>query len=260
MLHLPRQSWWSNNGNNEGMVDLHELPNSTRLETIVLSLNNASLRLPATVVAFNSLTDLRLEEIRLTAGSERLFSRLLSSACCPRLRKLSLLQLQVAGITELQLEAGELSELTLESFQNHFNDRNLTRLELNTPNLRFLDINHDILDVLTISAPRLEELISTFVGWSDIMQINVGDLSCVRRIKDLELNSDRHSLDDAGINDYVICLLKRCTSLQCLGVLMSSTYQVVQFYYWKAPELAAKRKQSPSGSGTALPCNHGPWP
>ncbi|KAG8074205.1 hypothetical protein GUJ93_ZPchr0006g46208 [Zizania palustris] len=46
--------------------------------------------------------------------------------------------------------------------------------------------------------------------------------------------------------------------------------QVVQFYYWKAPELAAKRKQSPSGSGSAchparqsrgtklaLPCNHG---
>uniref|UniRef100_A0A0E0KB22 Fe2OG dioxygenase domain-containing protein n=1 Tax=Oryza punctata TaxID=4537 RepID=A0A0E0KB22_ORYPU len=43
--------------------------------------------------------------------------------------------------------------------------------------------------------------------------------------------------------------------------------QVVQFYYWKAPELAAKRKQTSGGSGTVccpvrgtklpLPCNHG---
>ncbi|KAL5219538.1 hypothetical protein ABZP36_020222 [Zizania latifolia] len=171
MLRLPRpHGWlWSNDD-----IDLHELPSSTTLETIMLSLNNASLRLPATVVAFNWLADLRLEEIRLEAGSERLFSRLLSSACCPRLRKLSLLE--VAGITELQLEAGELSELTLESFHDHFNGRNLSRLELNTPNLRFLDINHDILDVLTISAPRLEELTSTFVGWSGIKQLNVGDL------------------------------------------------------------------------------------
>ncbi|KAL5218276.1 hypothetical protein ABZP36_018960 [Zizania latifolia] len=198
MLDLPLPSWWSIN---EGMVDLHELPNSTRLETMMLSLKYASLRLPATVVAFNSLTDLRLQEIRLTAGSERLFSRLLSSACCPRLRKLSLLE--VAGITELQLEAGQLSELTLESFQDHLNGRNLSRLELNTPNLRFLDIDHDILDVLTISAPRLEELTSTFVGWSDIKQLNVGDLSCVRSIKDLELNSDGHPLDDAGIHSFV---------------------------------------------------------
>ncbi|EEC74838.1 hypothetical protein OsI_10685 [Oryza sativa Indica Group] len=46
--------------------------------------------------------------------------------------------------------------------------------------------------------------------------------------------------------------------------------QVVQFYYWKAPELSAKRKQTSGGSGTVccpvsqsrgtklpLPCNHG---
>ncbi|KAF0895847.1 hypothetical protein E2562_016577 [Oryza meyeriana var. granulata] len=109
-----------------GMV-LDELPSSSRLESMTLSLNNATLRLPA-AVAFDSLmielelashhdvgcrlTHLTLEGIRLAAGSARNLRRLLSSPCCPRLRKLHLTSL--AGLTELQLDASELSELTLQ--------------------------------------------------------------------------------------------------------------------------------------------------
>ncbi|RCV35414.1 hypothetical protein SETIT_7G237900v2 [Setaria italica] len=89
-------------------------------------------------------------------GSGHLLARLLSPACCPRFRKLKLrkLRFRLAGFQELLLlEAGTLSELSFEDMVEP------GVLQLRTPNLRVLRINHSCLNELVIShAPRLEIL------------------------------------------------------------------------------------------------------
>ncbi|XP_020149656.1 putative FBD-associated F-box protein At5g50270 [Aegilops tauschii subsp. strangulata] len=88
------------------------LPCCTRAAEIELDLNYGTLRLPA-VVEFNALTDLSLSLISLSRGDG---SRLLSSSCCPRLRKLHLLN--VCGLEEQQLDARALEILKLDQLAN----------------------------------------------------------------------------------------------------------------------------------------------
>ncbi|KAL6651373.1 hypothetical protein ACP70R_010298 [Stipagrostis hirtigluma subsp. patula] len=111
---------------------LKKLRGSAELETMRLSLGYATVRLPA-AAAFASLTDLSLEGMVLAGGSGHLgLARLLSSACCPRLQKLRLSELLLAGRDggELVIEAAALSELSWEAMGEPWT------LELRTPCLR----------------------------------------------------------------------------------------------------------------------------
>ncbi|KAL6651374.1 hypothetical protein ACP70R_010299 [Stipagrostis hirtigluma subsp. patula] len=189
-------------------VILDELPSSGKLETMRLALRTR-VRLPATA-AFTSLADLSLENMVLPGGCGVL-SRLLSSACCPRLQKLRLSSVTLPGTgtpgsKELLLDAGSLSELSWSVVNSAWT------LELKTPSLRVLHMKDYWISKLTISAPRLEELM--FLE-SRFRHIDIdGELSCVRILK-VQLADYDHSpnITNAGLG-----VLRRCTSVRCLEV------------------------------------------
>ncbi|RLN19816.1 hypothetical protein C2845_PM02G24050 [Panicum miliaceum] len=89
---------------------LGELPSRTNAAAMSLSLGHATLQLPA-AAAFRELTELSLVNIAFARGQGGRLGGLLSSPCCPRLRRLSLEVL--SGLAELRLEAGALESLEL---------------------------------------------------------------------------------------------------------------------------------------------------
>uniref|UniRef100_A0A0E0AT45 F-box domain-containing protein n=1 Tax=Oryza glumipatula TaxID=40148 RepID=A0A0E0AT45_9ORYZ len=167
-----------------------------------------TLPLPATV-AFDSLVDLSLNEIRL--DDVHLLGRLLSWACCPRLQKLALEE--IVGLKELRLDAGELLELSL-----IWDGVGLTLVELNTPKLRVLGIECYFIHhtTLTMSAPGLEELKSTF-NWETLERLDVGDIMYLSSdgLKNLYLSSDGLRI---GFGDVSGRLLRRCPAVESLDV------------------------------------------
>ncbi|KAL6636654.1 hypothetical protein ACP70R_024226 [Stipagrostis hirtigluma subsp. patula] len=189
------------------MIALDELPSSAKLQTMCLALNSVRVRLPSDVV-FASLANVRLEFIDLEAGSGRLLTRLLSSACCPSLQRLHMLYINFkhAETKDLVLDAGALHELSLENMNE------MTALELRTPNLLDLKVNEcEELKVLTVvSAPMLEDLVCLRNCWHlDIR----GDLSSVRRLR---VNLTSHGLSDYDINDTEISIIRRCSSARSI--------------------------------------------
>uniref|UniRef100_A0A0E0EV47 FBD domain-containing protein n=1 Tax=Oryza meridionalis TaxID=40149 RepID=A0A0E0EV47_9ORYZ len=50
--------------------------------------------------------------------------------------------------------------------------------------------------------------------WQCVKQLDVGDLSCVRGLREIDLSSRGHPVHDAGINDGPIHLLQRCTAVE----------------------------------------------
>ncbi|CAN6214981.1 unnamed protein product [Urochloa humidicola] len=129
------------------------------LETMRLALGGARLRLsPTDAVRFASLKDLSLERIKIAdRGGARLLARLLSSASFPLLQKLRMSGVRFPKFCdEMRLEAGVLSELWVE-------DVCVMSLELRTPSLRVLRMHECSHEVLSLSAPRLEEF-ALFLG------------------------------------------------------------------------------------------------
>lgn len=113
---------------------------------------------------------------------------------------------------ELRLDAGELLELSL-----IWDGVGLTLVELNTPKLRVLGIECYFIHhtTLTMSAPGLEELKSSF-NWETLERLDVGDImSCVRSLKNLYLSSDGLRI---GFGDVSGRLLRRCPSVESLDV------------------------------------------
>jgi hypothetical protein len=177
--HRPKR--WRDFVEKKPAVCLGDLPTSpVRLETMRLALGGAGLRL-STTVKFASLTVLSLENIEIPAGGVRHLVRFVSSASCPRLQKLSLKKICLDVLDdELRLEAQVLSELVMEHVQP------LVWLKLRTPKLRVLHIDQFSYELLSISAPRLEEVAlffqpreSSSYRWLDVD----GDLPCVRRVR-----------------------------------------------------------------------------
>jgi hypothetical protein len=193
---------------------LDQLPSTAALETLRLAIDNAVVKLPETAV-FASLTDLSLERMGM-AG--HLLARLLSSACCPRLRKLRLrkLNLKLQDELLLLLETGTLSELSFEDMEEPVD------LQLRTPNLRVLRIRRSSVYELVISdAPRLEILTIDYLPHGIYVD---GDLPCVRRLQNVELRSHSYShgfiFEDEEVNSVGIRLLQCCTSARSLHVLL----------------------------------------
>ncbi|XP_066374639.1 putative FBD-associated F-box protein At1g50980 [Miscanthus floridulus] len=131
-------------GEKKPAVCLGDLTTSpVRLETMRLALGSAGLRL-STTVKFAWLTVLSLENIEIPAGGVRHLVRLVSSASCPRLQKLSLKKICLDVLDdEMRLEAQVLSELVIEHVQP------LVWLKLRTPSLRVLHIENCSYELLT---------------------------------------------------------------------------------------------------------------
>ncbi|KAG2604392.1 hypothetical protein PVAP13_4NG059100 [Panicum virgatum] len=223
------------------IIDELLLPSPARLETMRLALGDAGLQFPTTM-KFASLTDLSLERIKIARGGAHLLGRLVSPANCPRLQKLRMSKLRLPSSDEgMQLDADVLSELWVEDF-------NVRSLELRTPNLRVLHIDIRCHELLRVSAPMLEELAFFQLGRTPPRLEVDGDLVHVRSLKlyliahrsadpeidsesdseiDSESDSDSDSeseseseSDEAG-NDTNILLLKHCSSLTCLDVILA---------------------------------------
>nr|CAB3488273.1 unnamed protein product [Digitaria exilis] len=113
-LRLPARAYIRHGGFGYPVMLLHGLPSSTKLETMRLDLGGAVV-CPPTAAQFASLTDLSIEHV-VVADVEigGYFARLLSSACCPSLKKLRLADLALGGPNELLVEVDELSELWIE--------------------------------------------------------------------------------------------------------------------------------------------------
>uniref|UniRef100_A0A0D9XPG4 F-box domain-containing protein n=1 Tax=Leersia perrieri TaxID=77586 RepID=A0A0D9XPG4_9ORYZ len=221
----------NNDGNDDDSLFLEVIPSYTELETMTLSLDNATLNLP-NVVKFNSLKHLTLEHIRLAAGSSRLLGRLMSSSCCPHLQKLELTW--IAGLTELHIDSGELLELSLLQRYDYSAIAELHLLELNTPKLRDLGVQNCYLQKLIIDAPRLEDLsLSTMWSFNDIEQLGVSELSHVRKLLGIKMTTHGHHLHDRHVNDCAILLLRQCTSVEFVGFSLRFT----QGYYAEEEEV-----------------------
>ncbi|XP_034605032.1 uncharacterized protein [Setaria viridis] len=219
------------------VLSLDCLPSSAKLEAMRLDLGEALVRLPATAV-FVSLKSLSLESMMIIKGTWHLLARLLSTACCPCLQKLRMRDLNLddfEGMYDqlLPLEAAALSELSMEKM-------NLTDfLQLKTPNLHVLCMKACMMHTLSISAPRLEELLLT----SQPYYIDVdGELPCVRSLK-AELSSNgNYDNDDINDGTSTIRLLRRCKSVRNLELSVhvnerNDDDQIVDIINWRMPHL-----------------------
>nr|ABA99206.1 hypothetical protein LOC_Os12g33780 [Oryza sativa Japonica Group] len=194
-------------------VEVVELPRSTRAEVMSLTLGYATVSVPATG-AFRALTDFTLHHAVLDAGSgddDLRLGHLLSSSCCPRLRRLSLRH--VAGVATLRLDAAAtLEELRLV----HLPD--LQWLDVDAPGLRLLRVGgcsrlpYSDSSAMAISAPRLEEF--SCESLVDPERLEFNGAAAVRRIKNLEIMS----FGDADDNAAAVWLLKNCYAVDHLKV------------------------------------------
>uniref|UniRef100_K3Y6Z1 F-box domain-containing protein n=1 Tax=Setaria italica TaxID=4555 RepID=K3Y6Z1_SETIT len=193
------------------VLSLDCLPSSAKLEAMRLDLGEALVRLPATAV-FVSLKSLSLESMMIIKGTWHLLARLLSTACCPCLQKLRMRDLNLddfEGMYDqlLPLEAAALSELSMEKM-------NLTDfLQLKTPNLHVLCMKACMMHTLSISAPRLEELLNDDDQIVDIINWRMPHLPHVTSLTVHVSLPKLHSIR-AGISD----ILTQCSNLKYLRV------------------------------------------
>ncbi|CAN6229557.1 unnamed protein product [Urochloa humidicola] len=197
---------------------LNCLPSSATLVTMRLALDRAVVHLPATAV-FVSLKTLSLQSMRIKQGSCHLLARLLSTACCPCLQKVTLRDLRIHKFSWskgplLSLEAAALTEISME--QMYVAVANI--LQLKTPNLQVLSVNSCMMEALVISAPLMEELYLT--SHNDYNIDVEGQLPRVRSLKAELCSHGDH--DDDNINDSTIRLLHHCSeSVRRLEIYLS---------------------------------------
>ncbi|CAN6229556.1 unnamed protein product [Urochloa humidicola] len=216
VLELVKDGYMGNKKEQRIVVALEDLPSPSKMETMRLALYGATVRLPA-AATFAALVELSLEKMEF-AGGNGLLSCLLSSACCPRLRKLNLRELSFTGSEELLLDSETLLELSMDLLYCQF------VICLRTPNLRVLHVKCSDLEVLMLSAPRFEE-IKFFDGSEPYYRIDIdGELPCVRSLK-VRLHTHAYlddyiqeGDDDEDTNGVAIRLLNCCTSTACLDV------------------------------------------
>ncbi|EEE53314.1 hypothetical protein OsJ_36309 [Oryza sativa Japonica Group] len=216
-------------------VEVVELPRSTRAEVMSLTLGYATVSVPATG-AFRALTDFTLHHAVLDAGSgddDLRLGHLLSSSCCPRLRRLSLRH--VAGVATLRLDAAAtLEELRLV----HLPD--LQWLDVDAPGLRLLRVGgcsrlpYSDSSAMAISAPRLEEF--SCESLVDPERLEFNGAAAVRRIKNLEIMS----FGDADDNAAAVWLLKNCYAVDHLKVKL----EILLAQQGKVPFMGIARKLS----------------
>ncbi|CAD6262292.1 unnamed protein product [Miscanthus lutarioriparius] len=197
------------------VMTLDERDSYADTEIMHLKLAGAELWLPSSTVVFSSLTDLSLVDIVVPAGGGHLLSRILSSACCPRLHKFWLQRVLWTTEELLLIESDTLLELSLKAiFKLQF-------LELRTPSLRALCVENCFdLDLFMVSAPRLENLIAMCSAKRPFRRIDVHcHLSSVETLKiQLFSRGGTETGYNEDVNDGSIHLLQCCRSTRCLEV------------------------------------------
>ncbi|EEC69399.1 hypothetical protein OsI_38550 [Oryza sativa Indica Group] len=170
--------------------------------------------------AFRALTDFTLCRAKINAydNDDLRLGHLLSSPCCPRLRRLELRH--VAGLIRLRLDAvaGTLEELRLVYLPD------LRRLHVDAPGLRLLRVGHcdnlpysDDPGAARVSAPRLETL-----AWDGLEYRACREFIAtptVRHLKKLSLYS--HGGADDETNVAAVRLLKSCTAVDHLELRLT---------------------------------------
>ncbi|KAL6623300.1 hypothetical protein ACP70R_033179 [Stipagrostis hirtigluma subsp. patula] len=198
-------------------VLLAELPCTARAEQLSLTLGKAILTVPSTG-DFHALTDLLLSHARLYAGrgDDLRLGHLLSSPCCPRLRRAQLSY--ITGLTTLRLAAaGTLEELRLRNILD------LRTLDVDAPGLRVLavkDCGSYAMKAATILAPRLQALGCGHMGPAE--KLRFAGAASLRRIDDLVVWTHRlpreHGESD---NSAAVWFLRHCTTVSHLGVRLN---------------------------------------
>ena len=153
---------------------LGELPSRASAVAIRLIVGHATLQLPLpTAAAFRKLAELSLANVAFARGQGGRLGGLLSSACCSRLRRLSLEVL--SGLPELRLEADALESLQLAFLLD------LRRLHVDAGRLRVLHIRGCFIwteetaragSLATIRAPALEELACPRTRGTELVELD----------------------------------------------------------------------------------------
>nr|ABA98723.2 hypothetical protein LOC_Os12g33270 [Oryza sativa Japonica Group] len=186
-----------------------ELPRSTRAETMSLTLGYATASVPAAAVAgaFRALTELTLQHAIIDDdGGDLRLGHLLSSPCCPRLRRLSLRH--VGGVATLRLDAAAaLEELRL----------------VHLPDLRWLDVDAPGLRLQPrrrLQPPALFRFLRHGHLGGEAGGVLFDGAAAVRRIKKLRLMSfgGGGGDDQYDANAAAVWLLKNCNAVVHLGV------------------------------------------
>ncbi|CAL5083364.1 unnamed protein product [Urochloa decumbens] len=199
---------------------LGELPATTSAAALRLSLGHATLQLPA-AAAFRELAELSLFNVALAPGQGGRLGALLSSPCCPRLRRVSLEVL--SGLPELRLEAaGALESLELAFLLD------LRRLHVDAGALRVLRIRGCFAwteeaaragSVAIVRAPALVELACPRTRGTELLELG-GGCPRVRRLGPVCIRSHLLPWCDPGENDFAVELLRRCTAAHRLHVCL----------------------------------------
>nr|XP_015619270.1 uncharacterized protein LOC107277954 [Oryza sativa Japonica Group] len=202
----------------EAAPEVVELPRSTRAEVMSLNLGYATVSVPATG-AFRALTDFTLHHAVLDAGGgdddDLRLGHLLSSSCCPRLRRLRLQQ--IGGLAALRLDAADtLEELRLVNLPD------LRRLDVDAAGLRQLRLSgcsgSAEMEAMAISTPRLEDLACDGMVHPD--RLRFAGAATVRRIKKLFLFTHGSGNDGDDANAAALWLLNNCVALDHLDVAL----------------------------------------
>ncbi|RCV44457.1 hypothetical protein SETIT_9G375300v2 [Setaria italica] len=189
---------------------LSELPTIMGAAAVRLSLGHATLPLPA-LAAFRDLAVLSLASVALAPGQGGHLGALLSSPCCPRLRRLSLEFL--TGMPELRLEAAALEVLELAFLLD------LRRFHVDAGALRVLRIKGCFAwteevaragTVATVKAPALVELACPRTRGTELLELD--GCSRVRRLDEICIRSNLRPWCDAGENDFAVELLRSCNA------------------------------------------------
>ncbi|EEC69403.1 hypothetical protein OsI_38555 [Oryza sativa Indica Group] len=201
-------------GRSRRLLPHAELPRSARFTAMRLALGGADLAVPpagaaARAAEFPALTDVHLSHARLDVGArgdDLRLCNLLSSSCCPRLRRLRLSH--VGGLPTLRLDAAAtLEELHL---------RHLTGtwcLQVDSPGLRSFAVEETRLyfgpepeATTRIAAPRLDALTYRYSdpGGETNLRFNGG------RVEELRLAS--HAVHGGTNNAVAAWFLRQCAA------------------------------------------------
>ncbi|RLN30056.1 hypothetical protein C2845_PM05G17720 [Panicum miliaceum] len=175
-LHLPYYGYSSS-----AAAAVIVLPDQGRMTSLTLLMSRWSwrLQLPAAADArYEALTDLSLSCMTFS-GAGRTLGDFVSS-CCPRLRKLGISGSK--GLTQLAFRSEALQKLKLCHVEG------LRVLDVTAPNLRVLKLDYAVGEVLRIAAPRLQEIGIDPSSISRRSDLDIHDLTGVRRLRHLRLN------------------------------------------------------------------------
>ncbi|CAL5093327.1 unnamed protein product [Urochloa decumbens] len=192
-----------------------ELPAMARADSISLRLGDARLAVPSAAAgSFTALSELLLSQVRIEPGGADEFNlgRLLSAACCPRLRRLRLEH--ITGLAVLRVAAAAtLEEVALDCLTDMTDDDgDAAAAEAGA----------------RVSAPVLETLACPYLCHPDRLQLD-GAAESVRRLEDIAVFTHGYP----GQNDAAVALLRRCAAAHSLQVKISPFDQA---YGGKDPE------------------------